>query len=94
VPVRDTVVGGDRTLVDGESIEIAWAELAPRLEEAAIVRVLAAAHADAGSLEDGTVPPGLAALACQVAAEMSPLDPLWTWEHPLARLEKAEDGAR
>jgi ATP-dependent Clp protease ATP-binding subunit ClpC len=47
-PVRDAVVGGDRTLVGGEDLELPWAELAQRLEEAAIVRVLAA-----GARRDG-----------------------------------------
>jgi hypothetical protein len=65
-PVRDAVVGGDRTLVAGEDIEIAWSDLAHRLEEAAIVRVLALAG---------------------LPEHASAFDKLWTWEHPLAKLE-------
>jgi len=40
-PMRDAVVDGDRTLVAGDDLELPWAELAGRLEEAALVRVLA-----------------------------------------------------
>jgi hypothetical protein len=39
--MRDAVVDGDRTLVAGDDLELPWAELASRLEEAALVRVLA-----------------------------------------------------
>jgi ATP-dependent Clp protease ATP-binding subunit ClpC len=54
VAVRDAVVGGDRTLVLGQDVELAWHELAPRLEEAALVRVLGAA--DARETEPGAAP--------------------------------------
>jgi ATP-dependent Clp protease ATP-binding subunit ClpC len=40
--MREAVVGGDRTVVAGDDLEIAWAELPRRLEEAAIARLLAA----------------------------------------------------
>jgi hypothetical protein len=43
--MRDAVVGGDRTLVLGQDVELAWDELPARLEEAALVRVLGAADA-------------------------------------------------
>jgi ATP-dependent Clp protease ATP-binding subunit ClpC len=105
--VREAEVGGELTRVAGEDIEIAWAELAPRLEEAAIGRVLAAARAGAAHLAEdppghgeSPPPPELAALAREVAAKMfagrdaasdDSLDELWTWDHPLATLAKAED---
>jgi len=41
-PMRESDVYGDRTIVDGEEVEVAWAQLATRLEEAAVVRVLKA----------------------------------------------------
>jgi ATP-dependent Clp protease ATP-binding subunit ClpC len=41
-PMREAVVGGDRTLVDGEDIDIRWSELALRLAEAAVVRLIGA----------------------------------------------------
>ena len=41
-PMRETTVNGDRTLVDGDDIDLPWAELHARLEEAAVVRLLAA----------------------------------------------------
>ena len=41
-PMREVHVNGDRTLIDGEDLDIAWSDLAPRLEEAAVVRLLAA----------------------------------------------------
>jgi hypothetical protein len=80
--MRDAEVGGDRTLVAGEDVEIAWGELATRLEEAAIVRVLAVARADADPSRDKgvvlgqgddarVVPAGLRALALEVAGVMS-----------------------
>jgi hypothetical protein len=41
-PMREVHVSGERTLVDGEDIDVAWGELPSRLEEAAVVRLLAA----------------------------------------------------
>jgi hypothetical protein len=40
--MREVHVGGERTLIDGDDLDIGWNELAPRLEEAAVVRLLAA----------------------------------------------------
>ncbi|MBL9015421.1 MAG: ATP-dependent Clp protease ATP-binding subunit [Myxococcales bacterium] len=40
--MREVHVSGERTLVGGEDIDVPWAELPRRLEEAAIVRLLAA----------------------------------------------------
>jgi ATP-dependent Clp protease ATP-binding subunit ClpC len=48
-PMREAVVGGDRTLVAGEDLEVAWVDLPRRLEEAALARLLAA-HADVDAL--------------------------------------------
>ena len=50
-PMRDAVVGGDRTLVAGDDVDLPWAELAHRLEEAAVVRVLAARARPDGEAE-------------------------------------------
>ena len=41
-PMREVTVNADRTLVNGEDIELPWAELPPRLEEAAVERLLEA----------------------------------------------------
>jgi ATP-dependent Clp protease ATP-binding subunit ClpC len=41
-PFREAVVNGDRVIVDGDEIEPPWNELARRLEEAAVARVLEA----------------------------------------------------
>ena len=41
-PMREVTVGGDRTLVDGEDIGVAWADLPARLAEAAVARLLGA----------------------------------------------------
>jgi ATP-dependent Clp protease ATP-binding subunit ClpC len=41
-PFREIVTNADRVLVDGEEIEPPWSELAQRLEEAAVARVLEA----------------------------------------------------
>ena len=49
-PMREVVVGGDRTVVVGEELDLAWPELPTRLEEAAIVRLLKA-HAKPELLE-------------------------------------------
>jgi len=49
-PMRDAVVDGDRTLVAGDDLELPWAELPGRLEEAALVRVLAPRAKDDGEL--------------------------------------------
>jgi hypothetical protein len=47
--MRDAAVAGDHVTVGGEQLDVAWADLARRLEEAAILRVLAArAQPDAG----------------------------------------------
>ena len=40
--MREVHVSGERTLVGGEDIDVPWAELPRRLEEAAVVRLLAA----------------------------------------------------
>jgi ATP-dependent Clp protease ATP-binding subunit ClpC len=40
--MRDAAVAGDHVTVAGEQIDVAWTDLARRLEEAALVRVLAA----------------------------------------------------
>jgi hypothetical protein len=46
-PMREVVVSGDgRTRVEGEDVDVPWAELPARLEEAAVVRLLAALAAD------------------------------------------------
>jgi ATP-dependent Clp protease ATP-binding subunit ClpC len=39
-PMREVWVNGDRTLVRGEDIEIPWSELAPRLAESAVTRLI------------------------------------------------------
>jgi ATP-dependent Clp protease ATP-binding subunit ClpC len=47
--MRDAAIAGDHVLVAGEQLDIAWADLAPRLAEAAIIRVLAARTARDGA---------------------------------------------
>ncbi len=49
-PMREAAVNGDRTLMDGEDIDLPWAELPGRLEEAAVVRLLDA-HATPNGLD-------------------------------------------
>jgi hypothetical protein len=46
-PIRDAVVGGDRTLVAGDDIEVPWADLPRRLDEAALARLLGGDGLDA-----------------------------------------------
>jgi ATP-dependent Clp protease ATP-binding subunit ClpC len=43
-PFREVVVNADRVLVDGDEVEPSWADLARRLEEAAVARILEAIH--------------------------------------------------
>jgi hypothetical protein len=49
--MRETTVGGDRTIVDGEDVEIGWDELPARLAECAVARLLAA-HARKDGLDE------------------------------------------
>jgi ATP-dependent Clp protease ATP-binding subunit ClpC len=48
-PMREVTVTTDRTLVDGSELDVSWAELAPRLEEAAVARLLAALGEENGT---------------------------------------------
>ena len=41
-PIRDALVDGDHVVVGGEEVDVPFKELGARLEEAAVVRVLAA----------------------------------------------------
>ncbi len=47
-PMREVVTTGERTLVEGEDADVPWTELAERLEEAAVVRVLLALATEDG----------------------------------------------
>jgi hypothetical protein len=40
--MRDAAIAGDRMRVVGEELDIGWADLPARLEEAAVLRVLTA----------------------------------------------------
>ncbi|MDX2089947.1 MAG: AAA family ATPase [Kofleriaceae bacterium] len=48
-PIREVTVTSDRTLVNGSELDVPWGELAPRLEEAAVVRLLAALGEENGT---------------------------------------------
>jgi ATP-dependent Clp protease ATP-binding subunit ClpC len=50
-PMRDVAINGDRTIVTEEELDLPWPELAQRLEEAAVVRVLAAVRDPEGDEE-------------------------------------------
>jgi hypothetical protein len=48
-PMRDVAVNGDRTVVEGEELDLPWPEIAQRLEESAVVRVLSAVRDPEGA---------------------------------------------
>jgi ATP-dependent Clp protease ATP-binding subunit ClpC len=64
-PMREADIHAERLVTDGEDVEIAWGKLGPRLEEAAVTRILKA-----------------------ITAKPDALDSMWTWERPLAALER------
>jgi len=50
-PMREVTVGGERTLVEGDDVDITWDELPGRLTECAVTRLLSA-HARKDGLDD------------------------------------------
>ena len=50
-PMREVDVAGDRVVVGGDELDVGWKQLARRLEEAAVVRVLAALTGGEAALE-------------------------------------------